>query len=138
MMFFAGVLLSFALLFAHDLEHTIRREGNCVVVSFFFPDGGKFSYEEYKVYKEGERAPFQIGRTDALGRVVFCPREGGLWTVITYSEDGHGAQVKISFEEKGLKEEKNLLERYGRVLAGLGWLLGMFGLWKVYLKRAKG
>jgi len=137
-MFFVGVLLSFALLFAHDLEHTIRREGNCVVVSFFFPDGGKFSYEEYKVYKEGERVPFQIGSTDALGRVVFCPREGGLWTVITYSEDGHGAQVKISFEEKGLKEEKNLLERYGRVLAGLGWLLGMFGLWKVYLKRAKG
>ncbi len=137
-MFFAGVLLSFALLFAHDLEHTIRREGNCVVVSFFFPDGSKFSYEEYKVYKEGEKVPFQIGSTDALGRVVFCPREGGLWTVITYSEDGHGAQVKISFEEKGLKEEKNLLERYGRVLAGLGWLLGMFGLWKVYLKRAKG
>lgn len=76
-MFFVGVLLSFALLFAHDLEHTIHREGNCVVVSFFFPDGSKFSYEEYKVYKEGERAPFQIGRTDALGRVVFCPREGG-------------------------------------------------------------
>ena len=46
-----------------------------------------------------------------LGRVVFCPREGGLWTVITHSEDGHGAQVKINFEGKDLKEEKNLLER---------------------------
>jgi len=30
------------------------------------------------------------------------------------------------------------LERYGKVLAGLGWLLGIFGLLEIYLRRAKG
>lgn len=137
-MFFAVLLLAFGLLWAHDLQHNIQKEGNCIVVSFFFPDGSNFSYEEYELYKEGNRVPFQTGRTDALGRVVFCPNEEGVWLIKTFSIDGHGAQVRVNFEGEGLKEQKDsIFERYKNILAGLGWLLGIFALLEVYFRRIR-
>lgn len=133
-----AVLLAFSLIYAHDLQHEIQKEGKCIVISFFFPDGNKFSYEEYEVYKEGKKAPFQLGRTDALGRVVFCPNEEGIWMVRTVSTDGHGAQVRVDFGEGRAKEQKgSIFERHKRLLAGLGWLLGIFALLEIYLKRVK-
>jgi hypothetical protein len=60
-------------IYPHDLEHATKKEGNCIVVELYFSDNTKFSYEEYEIYYENEDAIFQTGRTDALGRVVFCP-----------------------------------------------------------------
>ncbi len=137
-MILVSFLLAFSLLYAHDLKHQIEKEGRCIVVSFFFPDGNRFSYEEYEVYKEGDNPPFQVGRTDALGRVVFCPKEEGIWWVKTFSADGHGAQVRVDFGEKGAEEKRDgIFERYRGLLAGLGWLLGIFAIWEIYLRRVK-
>lgn len=129
-------LITFGLLYAHDLQHEIQKEGRCIVVSFFFPDGNRFSYEEYEVYKEGSNTPFQVGRTDALGRVAFCPNERGVWWVKTVSADGHGTKVRVYFEEEGVEEKREgFFERYKRLFAGLGWLLGIFALLEIYLRR---
>ncbi len=52
---------------AHDLEHRID-EGRAVSVRLFFADGNEFDFESYEVYRAGDEIPFQVGRTDALGR----------------------------------------------------------------------
>ncbi len=132
------ILLVIMLAFAHELQHSVHREGKCLTVSFFFPDNTKFSYEKYEVYKDGEKLPFQVGRTDALGRVVFCPGSSGVWKVKTMSEDGHGSEVSIDFEG-GLVEErgKNLFERYEKVFIGVGILLGIFGFFELFIRRLR-
>lgn len=136
---FILLVLVITLAFAHELQHTVHREGRCLVVSFFFPDNTKFSYEKYEVYKDGERFPFQVGRTDALGRVVFCPAWSGIWKVKTISEDGHGAEVSISFEGESVEERgKNLFERYEKVFVGVGILLGIFGFFELFIRRLRG
>lgn len=94
-----------------------------------------FSYEKYEVYKEGEKLPFQIGRTDALGRVVFCPNEKGNWMVKTTSEDGHGASVRIKVEDVLVEEKSTLFERYQKIFIGGGIILGLFGILELYIKR---
>jgi hypothetical protein len=57
---------------AHDLQHEIG-EGEAVSVRLFYADGSDFAFESYEVYRAGEEVPFQVGRTDLLGRVVFLP-----------------------------------------------------------------
>ncbi|MCS6958301.1 MAG: hypothetical protein RMK75_07620 [Aquificaceae bacterium] len=126
-------LFSFA--FSHDVEHSISREGSCVVVSFYFPDGSAFSYEGYEVFYEGEKVPFQVGRSDALGRVVFCPNRAGFWLVKIRSEDGHGAEVRLKAEGERLEVDRGIVDRNIKLLAGLGILLGIFGLFEIYVRR---
>ncbi|GBC88229.1 hypothetical protein HRbin13_00349 [bacterium HR13] len=129
------LLLLLSLSFAHDLQHSLSKEGNCVVLSFYFPDNTKFSYEKYEVYREGEKLPFQVGRTDALGRVVFCPDKRGEWTVRTTSEDGHGAIVKVKVDKASVKTESSPFERYQKVFVGMGIVLGIFGVLELYIRR---
>ncbi|ADC89683.1 conserved hypothetical protein [Thermocrinis albus DSM 14484] len=129
------LLLLSSVVLAHDVQHTVNWEGKCAVVRFFFPDGTPFSYESYKVFSERSQVPFQIGRTDALGRVVFCPSTPGVWRVSTYSEDGHGARVDIEVKEVGAVEKVSLYERYSKVLTGVSLLIGIWGLYQIYVRR---
>lgn len=127
--------LLISLCFAHDLQHSLSKEGKCVVLSFYFPDGTKFSYEKYEVYREGEKLPFQVGRTDALGRVIFCPDRKGSWAVKTASEDGHGAVVEVKVENASVEAKGTLFERYQKVFVGVGIILGLFGILELYIRR---
>lgn len=122
--------------FAHNLQYSILREGNCIVVNFYFPDNTRFSYERYEVYRDGSRLPFQVGRTDALGRALFCPDRTGKWILKTFSEDGHGAVVHISVGSLSFKEEHSALKHIRDILAGAGLVLGLFGLFELYIRRA--
>lgn len=135
-MLFAIILLIFSFAYSHDLQHSVSREGACTVLSFYFPDGTKFSYEKYEVYMYGEKLPFQVGRTDALGRVVFCPDKDGRWVVRTQSEDGHGAVVEVDVKGRSVKAEGSLFERYQKVLVGAGLILGTFGILEIFIRRA--
>ena len=117
-------------IYAHDLEHQIKREGNCFVVQFYFSDNTKFSYEEYEIYRENEDTPFQIGRTDALGRVVFCPDKEGTWTLKVFSKDGHGAILKISSNHIASTSTKNSMDRVNQILLSILLILGILVLLK--------
>ncbi|MEJ5338234.1 MAG: hypothetical protein ACK42C_09340 [Aquificaceae bacterium] len=129
------VLLSVSL--SHELLKEVRSEGNCILVRFYFQDGTAFSYEEYEVYRKGDRVPFQRGRSDALGRVVFCPDRDGLWLLKISSQDGHGAELELSLRAGRPEQRHSPAESYKRVLSGLGYLLGIFGLISLIFGRWK-
>jgi len=124
-----------SLSFAHDLEYNSFREGSCIVVKFYFPTGGSFSYESYQVFGPEKDKPFQVGRTDALGRIIFCPDKPGRWTIRTFSEDGHGAVVDLDVEDGKLQQQGGKLSIYQKLLVGFGVILGIFGLVEIYLRR---
>ncbi|WP_028949953.1 hypothetical protein [Sulfurihydrogenibium subterraneum] len=119
--------------FAHDLQHSVKKVDDTVVISFYFPDGTKFSYENFEIYRDGEKIPFQVGRTDALGRVVFVPDKEGNWSVKIFSEDGHGSTVKVSVEKAGyVSLDEGVFKRYEKVFVGIGLILGIFGFISIF------
>lgn len=134
MRFLLGTLL-FAFAFSHELSHRVEQEGSCALVYFFFQDGSPFNFEEYEVYREGENTPFQKGRSDALGRVVFCPDRDGLWQLKIASQDGHGAILNLKLQGKRVLKERGLVHKYTPLISGLGYLLGIFGLVALLLRR---
>jgi nickel transport protein len=121
---------------AHDLRHSIE-EGVAVTVKLFFADGNEFSFESYEVYHAGEEIPFQVGRTDALGRLVFRPDRAGTWRVKVFSEDGHGADLSLTTGVQGAVEsaDRSLFERHSRLVVGVSIIFGIFGLVSLYARR---
>ena len=79
---------------AHSVEYRVV-PGHAHVVEVFTADGRPFSYESYEITGPGDSSPFQIGRTDRLGRVVFAPDRIGEWSIRVWSEDGHGLTVNV-------------------------------------------
>ena len=134
-MWFLSFFFFVSLSFSHDLQHKISTEGKCVIVHFYFPDNTKFSYESFEIYKNNSKTPFQVGRTDALGRVVFCPDESGEWIVKAFSEDGHGKMVKVYVDNATATSTPSLFDRYKKLFVGAGFILGIFGLTEIYLRR---
>jgi nickel transport protein len=114
---------------AHDLQHRIE-ESEAVSIRLFFADGSPFDFESYEVYRAGEEVPFQVGRTDAKGRVVFLPDRAGTWRIKAFSEDGHGADFSFSTGVKGEAGDADqpLLERHLRIIVGVSVIFGCFGL----------
>ena len=121
---------------AHDLRHQID-EGTAVSVRLFFADGKDFAFESYEVYRAGEEVPFQVGRTDLQGRVVFLPERAGTWRIKAFSEDGHGADFSFSTDVMSGVEEANrsFLERHLRIVVGVSLIFGVFGLLNLFIRR---
>ena len=121
---------------AHDLQHQIE-EGAAVSVRLSFADGSDFSFESYEVYRAGEEVPFQVGRTDLQGRVVFLPDRAGTWRIKAFSEDGHGADFSFSTDVIGGAAEANrsFLERHLRIVVGISLIFGVFGLLDLFVRR---
>jgi len=120
---------------AHDLEHDIG-EGEAVTVKLFYADGSEFSFESYEVYRAGEEVPFQVGRTDVQGRVVFIPDRAGTWRLKAFSEDGHGADLSFTTGGEGgaagVKEP--FLERHLRLVVGVSVIFGVFGMLSLFAR----
>jgi nickel transport protein len=123
---------------AHDLQHQID-EGAAVSVRLFFADGTDFSFEGYELYRAGEETPFQVGRTDVHGRVVFIPDRAGTWRIKAFSEDGHGADFSFTTTtEVGVGAvERSFLERYLRIVVGVSVIFGVFGLVSLLKQRRR-
>jgi nickel transport protein len=121
---------------AHDLQHQIE-EGTAVSVRLFFADGSDFDFESYEVYRAGDEIPFQVGRTDLRGRVVFLPDRPGTWRIKAFSEDGHGADFSFSTGAGGGVRDTNqpFLERHLRIVVGLSVIFGLFGLISLFMRK---
>jgi nickel transport protein len=121
---------------AHDLQHQID-EGAAVSVRLFFADGRDFGFESYEVYRAGDEVPFQVGRTDLQGRVVFLPDRAGTWRIKAFSEDGHGADFSFSTDLKSGVQNANrsFLERHLRIVVGVSVIFGVFGLVNLLTRR---
>ena len=130
---------------AHELMHEVTR-GTAVVIELSEPDGTLFSHEPYEIHRAGEEMPFQTGRTDAQGRIVFVPDRHATWRVRTFSEDGHGADFTL---EAGPGETagaggagaattapgRSRLARGPKILVGLSLLFGLFGVISLFARR---
>jgi nickel transport protein len=123
---------------AHDLQRQVD-EGAAVVVRLFFADGSDFDFESYEVYRAGDEIPFQVGRTDLQGRVVFLPDRPGTWRIKAFSEDGHGADFSFSTGAKGSVREggRPFLERHLRLVVGVSVIFGLFGLAGLFTRRGR-
>jgi len=121
---------------AHGLQHQID-EGTAVSVRLFYADGRDFAFESYEVYRAGDEIPFQAGRTDLLGRVVFLPDRAGTWRIKAFSEDGHGADFSFTTAAEGGVRDANrpFLERHLRIVVAVSVIFGVFGLVDLLIRR---
>ncbi len=119
------ILITSKLSYAHSVQYTINRQ-NAVVITIFYADGTPFSYEKFEVYSpDNKKIPFQVGRTDKYGRLVFLPDKIGNWTVKAFSEDGHGIVKKIFV---------NNLSKINKTSNQFGYLLKIFiGVFAIFL-----
>lgn len=124
---------------AHDLQHRTG-EAAAVCVELFFADGNEFDFESYEIYRGGEEVPFQVGRTDALGRLVFLPDRAGVWRIKAFSEDGHGADFSLTADASGAVERagESPIGRYQRIVVGVSVIFGIFGVVALLARRRTG
>ncbi len=133
-----GLAVGVAASHAHDLQYSVAA-GQAVVVKLFYVDNTPFTFEGYEVYREGEKLPYQVGRTDSQGRVSFLPDRPGKWRIKAISEDGHGLDFTLTTDAAAHVEgsDKPVYERYGRIVVGIAVILGLFGFLNLYLRRKK-
>jgi nickel transport protein len=118
----------------HELHHDVVR-GEAVVVRLFQADGSPFAMQRYRLFRAGEPSPYQVGRSDIEGRIAFVPDRAGDWRLEAYAEDGHGVDLRLSTDAAGaVVGERPPFERHTRLIAGVGTLLGLFGLLALFLK----
>jgi nickel transport protein len=132
------LLLAARPVLAHDLQHTVT-SGQAVVIKLFYVDNTPFAFEGYEIYHDGEKLPYQVGRTDSRGRIAFLPDKAATWRVKTISEDGHGLDLKLTTNADAALSgsEKPAFERYSRIVIGVALILGLFGVLNLYVKRKK-
>lgn len=132
------LLLAARPVLAHDLQHTVT-SGQAVVIKLFYVDNTPFAFEGYEIYHDGEKLPYQVGRTDSRGRIAFLPDKAATWRVKTISEDGHGLDLKLTTNNDAALSgsEKPAFERYSRIVIGVALILGLFGVLNLYVRRKK-
>jgi nickel transport protein len=123
--------------YCHELLYETT-QGDAFVLRLFFSDGTPFSYENYEIIREGENIPFQTGRSDANGRIVFLPDKAGSWRINVFSEDGHGLTITVETSESGAlhNTDRPLGNRYDRLIVGVAIIFGLFGLLSLYFRRS--
>lgn len=136
--FILGLSLHGTCAMAHDLQYSVA-SAEAVVIKLFYVDNTPFTFEGYEVYREGDKLPYQVGRTDSQGRVAFLPDKPGKWRVKAISEDGHGLDFTLTTDAAAHVEgsEKPVYERYGRIVVGVAVIMGLFGVLNLFLKRRK-
>ncbi|MBU1699485.1 MAG: hypothetical protein KJ970_17480 [Candidatus Eisenbacteria bacterium] len=121
---------------AHELNHSINY-GKANILHLTFGDDSPFSYESFEIYPPGESTPFQVGRTDKKGRIIFMADRAGDWRIRAFSEDGHGLDITLPIDEGGLVSEtgSSIPNRWIRILSGLGILFGIFGVISLFYRK---
>jgi nickel transport protein len=124
---------------AHGLHYDVTA-GEVITIHFTYADALHVAFENYEVYRPGEETPFQVGRTDALGRLVFIPDRKGQWRVRVFTADGHGADLTVAAEAAGqtVVAGRSLFERYLHLAVGIAIILGLFGILKLFVRKSPG
>jgi nickel transport protein len=130
-----GLSPSFAL--AHGVQ-VQQQVGTAVSVTFLYDDQTPMAFERFDVLAPGSTDPFQTGRTDRLGRVVFQPDSEGEWQVRVWTEDGHGGSTRVQVDGTMLVNEKSDSGKGGKltrlILAPFA-ILGLFYLISLIMKK---
>ena len=69
----------------------------------------------------------------------FIPDAPAQWHIKAISEDGHGVIFNLTTNDDYVlaQADKPLVDRYGRIVIGLGVIFGIFGLLSLWLKKRK-
>ncbi|OYY92520.1 MAG: hypothetical protein B7Y41_15665 [Hydrogenophilales bacterium 28-61-23] len=134
----AALLISASGSLAHDLQYSVD-SGQAVVIRMFYLNNTPFTFEGYEIYREGEKLPYQVGRSDSQGRIAFLPDRAAEWRIKAISEDGHGLDFTIRTDAAAVLSgaEKPFYERYARIGVGVAVILGLFGFLSLYIKRKR-
>ncbi|MBD3336609.1 MAG: ABC transporter permease [Candidatus Eisenbacteria bacterium] len=132
----SGLLLAAPAAGAHDLHYEVI-DAPATTVRFQFGDGQPFSFEAYEVYAPGQDVPHQVGRTDSMGRLSFIPHQAGAWRIRVASEDGHGMSITLETDsvDPVVPAPSAGSDRTVRIVAGVGIVLGVFGIVSLFFRR---
>jgi len=123
---------------AHALLYDVVT-GEAVTLQLHFPDDNRPLFEPYQVFAPDSERAFQVGRVNAIGEVTFRPDRAGTWRIEVTSADGHGAQARVVVDEVlAVTSATSHQGWWTRTLAGLGWLLGIFGILALWRLRRTG
>ena len=125
---------------AHSVHYKIENKG--ISARIFYSQDDPASYSQYEIFGPGDTIPHQKGGTDKNGFVSFLPDRKGKWLIKVYGESEHGmhgAQIKISVDESLYMEsfKKPLVAWHTKAFVGMGILLGIFGIWALFMKKGK-
>jgi len=102
------VLLAGSAAFGHGIEFGITG-GEAQVIQLKYHGGGAMVDLAYELYAPGDETPYQTGRSDKLGRIVFVPGRDGEWRLKAWTEDGHGVNrtflIADPHEEPGTRPD---------------------------------
>ena len=133
------LLLLTTALSAHTVDYQVDQK-TAVIVTVRMGEE-EASYSEYEVFSpKDQETPYQLGRTDAQGRVAFLPSEVGTWRikVAADSQHGlHGADIEVKVEQDMTVQlsTRPLVAKHTRLVVGISVLFGLFGLFSLF--RAK-
>ncbi|MCX7771353.1 MAG: hypothetical protein N2202_09805 [Proteobacteria bacterium] len=118
-------------LFAHGIEYQIL--GNkAVTMKVIYSTGEPLSFGNFEIFAPNEKIPHQKGRTDKNGFISFYPDKKGIWTIVVTEDTEHGMHkkvIEIKVDDLMVSEVKrDFTDKYLKIIAGLGFIMGIFGL----------
>ncbi len=126
---------------AHTVDYQMDRETAVVVTVRLGEEVA--SYSEYELFPpSSSETPFQLGRTDAQGRLSFLPNETGVWRVKVSADSQHGlhgVEIEVQVDESMTAEiaSRPLVARHTRLVVGISVLFGIFGLMSLLRSRRR-
>ncbi|MFA9461583.1 ABC transporter permease [Thiohalorhabdus methylotrophus] len=121
----------------HEVHHRVLHQ-EAVVVQLRYADDHPFRHERYTVRRAGAEAPFQRGRTDARGRIVFVPEGKGPWRIKAQSASGHGQVLTVEAGGASAREPaegSGTGTRWSRMVFAVGLILALFGGFTLFQNR---
>lgn len=121
--------------------HEMRLEqasSPAAIVRLSYADGQPFAFEAYELYPAGSATPAQVGRTNAEGQIVFLPGQSAQWRLKAFSADGHGVDrtLAVSLAPAASAPPADAAPaRWSLALAGIGAILGLFGIVQLALRK---
>lgn len=134
------LLLIYApLLLSHGVGLEIEHHG-AGIIRLHHTDDTPVANSEYELSVAGAETPYQTGKTDSLGRVVFTPGEVREWRLRVFSQDGHGIDTTFELGPGGVSHthHEHTSSQITSLILGLGILFSVFGLLMIYTRRKRG
>jgi len=123
---------------AHSINYLVQQKG--MAVRAYYSENDPAAYSQYELYGPGDNEPHQIGRTDKNGYVAFVPDRQGIWKLQIWGESNHGyhgvtTEINVD-KDLGLESfSKPLVATYTKFVTGISLIIGIFGLYALWLSR---
>jgi hypothetical protein len=94
---------------------------------------------DYELSVVGVETPYQSGKTDVFGRVVFIPGDLREWRLRVFNQDGHGIDTTFELDRGALSRVHHDHDSSDvtRLILGIGILLSVFGLLMLYTRKKR-